>query len=674
MDKKIEKTVEIDGRSVPIDGERNILELVRKAGVELPTFCYHSELSVYGACRLCLVDVKGRGIVAACSTPPEPGMRVATSTEEIRGIRRVSVELLLASHEQSCPTCAKSATCKLLDLSRRLGVRQTRYKPLRSPAPVDNTGPSLVRDPNKCVLCGDCVRMCSEIQGIGAIDFVHRGAKAAVAPAFGKNLEQVECVYCGQCAAVCPTSAIMPKPALDGVWAALGDPRKKVVVQVAPAVRAALGERFGAIPGMRTSGKMVAALRALGFDAVYDTAFTADLTVREEAEEFIARKTRGERIPQFTSCCPAWVKYAEQYHPELLPNLSTCRSPQQMFGSVAKKILPSTLGVDAADLVVVSVMPCTAKKFEAGRPEFAEGGVPDVDHVLTTQELAVMIEERGIRFEQLEADHFDQPFGAKSGAGIIFGVSGGVSEAVLRYASERLGGARREDFVPSGGDDASGAIVYEAEMGGGVLRLAVVSGLAKAKKLIEEMRAGRAAFDLVEVMACPGGCVNGAGQPTAQAGDSRATRRRAEALRADDRGCELRAPQDNPFIHELYEKHLGKTGGKKAHHMLHTCHKSRRRLDNEPLAVGSVGKTPKTSVSVCVGTSCFVRGSQKLLRGIIEHVEAKGLRDEVDIAATFCHERCAKGPTVIVNGEIIERCTIERAIEAVSEAREAMPV
>ncbi|MGD0911541.1 MAG: [Fe-Fe] hydrogenase large subunit C-terminal domain-containing protein, partial [Terracidiphilus sp.] len=331
MKELTQPTLTIDGKTVLIEGERNLLELVRKAEIDLPTFCYHSELSVYGACRLCLVQVEGRGIMGACSTPPEPGLKIQTTTPEIREIRRIAVELLLANHDQQCPTCARSANCQLQMLAQRLGIRKVRFKPVHAPVPIDDSSPSLIRDPNKCVLCGDCVRMCSEIQGIGAIDFAHRGHDVCVTPAFGKQLGDVECVNCGQCASVCPTGALTPKPEVDEVWSLLADPEMTVVVQIAPAVRVGLGECFGLKPGEITTGQIAAALRRLGFDQVYDTAFAADLTVVEEGTEFLKRKSEGGKLPMFTSCCPGWVKYAEQYFPDLLPNLSSCRSPQAMF-------------------------------------------------------------------------------------------------------------------------------------------------------------------------------------------------------------------------------------------------------------------------------------------------------------------------------------------------------
>ena len=366
-----ENIVTIDKKEIAVGNEQNLLELIRKAGIDLPTFCYHSELSVYGACRLCMVDVESLGLVPACSTPPVRGMKVRTNTDEIRKMRRIIVELLLANHTQNCPTCQKSTTCQLQALARRLGITKIRFKKQTKDLPLDNSSPSLQRDPNKCVLCGDCVRICEEVQSVGAIDFSYRGSRTQVIPSFGKQLDEVECVNCGQCARICPTGALTPKSEVDEVWAALHDPEKVVVAQVAPAVRVALGEIFGLEPGVTTTGQIAAALRAIGFDKVFDTSFTADLTVIEESNEFIARVESGERIPQFTSCCPAWVKFVEQYYPEFVGHLSTCKSPQQMFGALAKEMLPQQLDARKEDVVVVSIMPCTAKKFEAKRAEFS---------------------------------------------------------------------------------------------------------------------------------------------------------------------------------------------------------------------------------------------------------------------------------------------------------------
>ncbi|HQA00483.1 MAG TPA: [FeFe] hydrogenase, group A, partial [Phycisphaerae bacterium] len=603
-------TVTIDGREVAINGERNLLELIRRANIDLPTFCYHSELSVYGACRLCLVNVEGRGICAACSTRAEPGMVVRTSTEEIREIRKIAIELLLANNDHNCPTCNKSSACQLQNLARRLGITEVRFKSRKAPEPVDRSSPSLVRDPNKCVLCGDCVRACSEIQGIGAIDFAHRGHNVAVLPSFGKNLNQVECVNCGLCATVCPTGALTPKSEVEAVWKLLDDPTKTVVAQIAPAVRVALGESFGMAPTSVVTGQIVAALKAIGFDRVFDTSFTADLTVIEEANEFLARKQAGKNIPLFTSCCPGWVKFAEQYYPELLSHISSCRSPQQMFGSLAKEMLPERYGIDRKDLVVVSIMPCTAKKYEAQLPRFEKDGIRDVDHVLTTQELARMIEEAGIRFDQLQPESLDLPMGFKTGAGVIFGNSGGVTEAVLRYAVEKVNHVKLEspDFMIVRGQE--GLREATVRLGDEDVKIAIVHGLANARKIAEQVKAGTCEYDFVEVMACPGGCIGGAGQPVPK--DVQVRMFRTQGLYAADKMLQLHKPQENHFVTELYETKLGEVGGHAAHRLLHTSYQSRRRIADEDLSLTSSGQA-KLTVSVCVGTNCIVRGAQDLL-------------------------------------------------------------
>ncbi|MFW5688840.1 MAG: [Fe-Fe] hydrogenase large subunit C-terminal domain-containing protein, partial [Spirochaetota bacterium] len=437
-------TVLVDGRPIPIEGEPNLLALIRKANIDIPTFCYHSELSTYGACRLCLVEINGRQIDASCVVPPKDGMSVRTSTQKIRRMRKMNLELILANHTRECPTCTRSSDCKLRSLSTQLGVETPRFRRTREERPLDTGSVALVRDPNKCILCGDCVRTCSEVQGIGAIDFAYRGEDVVVTPAFNRSLGDVDCVNCGQCAAVCPTAAITPRSESAEVWEALDRRETTVVAQIAPAVRVALGEMFGIGTGEAQTGKIVAALRMLGFDKVYDTCFGADLTVLEEASEFRARRVAGATGPMFTSCCPAWVKYAEQTHSDLLPRLSTCMSPQSMVGALAKGT--GVVGGAAARVTVVAIMPCTAKKYEAKRDELSRDGEPLVDHVITTTELGRMIQEAGIRFSDLEPDSMDLPMGVPSGAGIIFGRSGGVGEAVARLLLEESTGRRDTAF------------------------------------------------------------------------------------------------------------------------------------------------------------------------------------------------------------------------------------
>lgn len=670
MNKAIQPTLTIDGRTVAIEGERNLLELIRKANIDLPTFCYHSDLSVYGACRLCLVQVEGRGIVGACSAPPEPGLKVQTSTQEIREVRRISVELLLANHDQSCPTCSRSANCQLQGLAQRLGIKKVRFKSVHEPVPLDESSPSLVRDPNKCVLCGDCVRMCWEVQGIGAIDFANRGHEAAVQPAFGKLLGEVECVNCGQCASVCPTAALTPKSEVDQVWELLADPSKTVVAQVAPAVRVGLGECFGLKPGEITTGQIVAALKHMGFEQVYDTSFAADLTVVEEGTEFLQRKKEGKHLPLFTSCCPAWVKYAEQYFPELLQDLSTCRSPQQMFGSLLKEMLPEQLKIGRKDLKVIAIMPCTAKKFEARRPEMGVDGDPDVDYVLTTQELAHMVQSCGLMFDKLQPESFDLPFGFYTGAGVIFGNSGGVMEAVLRFAAEKATGKKLERFEFQEVRGDSGLREATVPVNGSELKLAIVHGLRNARVVAEQVRDGKSNYDVIEVMACPGGCIGGAGQPVTTVRNARELR--TKGLYQADKMLQLHKSQENVFITECYSKCLGEVGGKKAHHLLHTTYQGRRRINDETLPLMQSHADEKVKVSVCLGTNCYLKGSQQVLNEVLRHAEESGLDERLDVRAAFCFDKCETGPTVMIDGDHVPHCTAHKAIEELNRRAEAL--
>ncbi len=565
------KTITIDNTVYQIENDKNLLEAIRSAGIDLPTFCYNPELSVYGACRMCMVEVEGRGLVPACSTAVSDGMVVKTNTRQIRNMRKMIVELMLAHHDQNCTTCPKSGSCKLQKLAHDLGVSKVRFKQLECDMTIDTSSASVVRDSSKCILCGDCVRVCREVQGIGVLEFSKRGSDAKVVSGINQPMANTDCVNCGQCIKACPVGALYPKSEIDEVWDAIYDEEKTVVVQMAPAVRVALGENFGFKAGDLQVGQMVAALRGLGFDYVYDTSFAADLTVIEEGNEFIERFTKGDRMPQFTSCCPAWVKYAEQFYPDMIPNLSSCKSPQQMFGSLCKDQLTKTLNIPREKLVVVSIMPCTAKKFEAKRPELAVDGNPDVDVVITTQELAQMIRERGIDYANLAPSAFDMPFGFKTGAAVIFGTTGGVSEAVLRYAAYALNGG----VIPEVKElrESDGIRTVEVPLGDIKLRLAIVSGLANTKRLIEKIRAGEEQYDLVEVMACCGGCVNGGGQPiTEEKADVAA---RAKGLYEDDASLEFKSAEENPYLKEMYENGLTH---ELAHELLHTTYTDRSGL------------------------------------------------------------------------------------------------
>ncbi|HBN94924.1 MAG TPA: ferredoxin [Firmicutes bacterium] len=573
----------VNGESVALDGEKSLLEVVQNAGIDLPTLCYHPELSLHGACRLCMVEVAGRGVVAACHTPPESGMVVKTNTAVLRRLRRMALELLLSRHDRECTSCSRSGHCSLQDLSNRFGISDLRFKHERTDhLPID-TSSILVRDPNKCILCGECVRMCGEVQGIGVYGFAHRGAKMQVTTAFNQDLAHTDCVHCGQCAAICPTGALVIKPQMQEAWKALNDENKTVVVQVAPAVRVSLGEEFGMTPGESTMGQLISALRTLGADKVFDTAFTADLTVLEETEEFLERVQSGEKLPQFTSCCPAWVKFAEQFYPEFLPHLSTCRSPQQMMGSLIKKFYAKELGKKPEDLYMISVMPCTAKKFEASREEFTTEGVPDVDLVLTTQELARMIKEAGIDYVSLPDMPPDHPFGHVTGAGVIFGVTGGVSEAVLRLGYERITETELENVAFTEVRGYNGMRKWELDLQGQGLTLGVVHGLANAKAVLDDLKAGKVHFDLIEVMACPGGCIGGAGQPITYV-NRKVRQERGAGLYHDDVVTPLHKSQQNPDVLTIYEKWLTEPGSETAHEVLHTSYRERGSLWPRPKA------------------------------------------------------------------------------------------
>ncbi|MDR3708657.1 MAG: [FeFe] hydrogenase, group A [Capsulimonadaceae bacterium] len=643
--------ITVDGVHVELNGEKNLLEVVRKAGIDLPTFCYHSELSVFGACRMCVCEVEGRGLQATCSTPPSNGMVIKTNTDKTMRIRRMALELLLSNHCGDCPSCSKNGNCRLQTLAQRLGVTKVRFPKPQFSHEIDDQSASLVRDSGKCILCGDCVRMCKEVQGIGVLDFVGRGWDAKISTAFGKSLADVECVLCGQCATCCPTGAITVKSEIDKAWKAIYDTKKTVVVQVAPAVRAALADHYGVQSGELAMGKLVAALRRLGFDRIYDTSFAADLTTVEEGTEFLGRLASGERLPQFTSCCPAWVKYAEQFHPSLLNNLSSCKSPQQMFSSLAKKHLPETLGVEAENMVVISIMPCTAKKFEAARPEFAENGVPDTDIVLTSQEVIRMMDEGGIQFNELAPESLDMPFGIKTGAGVIFGATGGVAEAVLRLAT--LGAdrtSRKIEFHEVRGMEG----IREAEVmvGDKNVRLAVVNGLANAKELVAKVESGESSYDIIEVMSCRGGCIGGAGQPLPN--DMAARERRRKLIYECDSLQNLRNAADNPYVQEAYTKWLQSPNSHVAHELLHTAYRHRRRLSGQVIDVQESTNVDaqKVCIKVCVGTGCYTKGAYNTLHKLMARAEKKGYTDRLEIKASFCFENCGGGPSVEVDGNL----------------------
>ena len=553
----------IDGKRVAFDGEKNVLAVIRKAGIEIPTFCYNSELSVYGACRMCVVENEWGGIEASCSMQPRDGMKIRTNTMKLQKHRKMILELLLAAHCRECTVCEKIGKCKLQELALQYGIRNIRFQDTREIVEVDKTSQAIVRDINKCILCGDCVRVCDEIMGMGVIDFAHRGSNLRVIPAFDRKIGETNCINCGQCAAVCPTGAITIKGDIGRAWTAIHDPNKRVVMQIAPAVRVAIGEEFHLKPGENTMGKLVAALKMMGVDEVFDTTLGADLTVMEEAREFAKRLEAGGPFPMFTSCCPAWVRYVEKKKPEYLSNISSCKSPMEMFGAVLRSHYDHMKETDGKDTVIIAVMPCTAKKFEASREEFITNGIRDVDYVLTTQEIATMIMEAGIVFSELENESTDMPFGMGSGAGVIFGTTGGVAEAVIRYCvPEKDTNALREiEFCGVRGMEDS-LKSAEIPLGDKTVKVAVVHGLKNAQDLIRSIEAGEAYYDLVEVMACPGGCIGGAGQPF---GLRERKVKRAEGLYSADKLSQIKRSEENPMILSLYNGILSKNKHKLLH-------------------------------------------------------------------------------------------------------------
>ncbi|MGN0370948.1 MAG: [FeFe] hydrogenase, group A [Butyrivibrio sp.] len=553
----------IDGIRTEFTDERNILQVIHKAGIHVPTFCYYSDLSIYGACRMCVVEDERGNIMASCSTLPKDKMVIKTNTGRLHNYRKMILELLLASHCRDCTTCDKNQNCRLQLLARRFGIDEVRFKDTRPPMKIDDSSLSIVRDPSKCILCGDCVRMCNEVQHVGAIDFVNRGSDMMVTPAFGRNIADTDCVNCGQCAAVCPTGAITIKSDLKNVWKAIYEPGKRVVAQIAPAVRVALGEEFGLEPGKNSIGKIFTAMRMLGFDTVFDTSVAADLTIMEEAAELVEKLQKGDnKYPLFTSCCPGWIRFAETKHPELMPYISTCKSPMEMFGAVIKEYYKPADKESGLETVSVAVMPCVAKKYEAARDEFKRDGIPDVDYVITTKELIHMIREVGIQFNEIEPGAPDMPFSISSGAGVIFGVTGGVTEAALRRVAEKNDFAMKE-IEYSGIRGMDGIKTADVTLGDTTLKIAVVSGLGNADKLIEAIEKGEMQFDFVEVMACPYGCIAGAGQPFSHKADKA---KRATGMYKADKSALIKRSEENPVVKDLYEHGLLKD---RAHELLH---------------------------------------------------------------------------------------------------------
>ena len=556
------KYLTVNNQKIAFDDEKNLLSVIRKAGINLPTFCYHSELSTYGACRLCVVeDDRGR-VFASCSEVPRDGMVIYTNTPKLQHHRKMILELLLASHCRECTTCHTNGECQLQKLAQQLGVSYIRFSNTKEQVPIDESSDCIVIDANKCILCGDCVRTCDEIQGMGILEFAYRGSNMRVMPAFNRKMSETDCVGCGQCRVACPTGAITIKQNFRPVWEALADPSIRVVAQVAPAVRVAIGDKFGIPKGKNSIGRLAAALGRIGFDEIYDTNFGADLTVIEESKEFVERLTNGENLPLFTSCCPAWVKFCEQKHPNLVKHISSCRSPQQMFGAILKEEARENKK-DTRKTVVISIMPCTAKKAEILRPEHFTDGEQNVDYVLTTTEVTRMIKEAGIDLEEMPSEALDMPFGLASGAGAIFGVTGGVTEAVIRNL---VGSNRMEDLEEiafTGVRGLHGTKEAVIDYQGREVRIAIVNGLRNADNLLKKMESGEVQYDFVEVMACKRGCISGGGQPLPIG--SRTKQARFEGIYNIDRAAQIKLSKENPIVRTAYE---GILKGKE-HKLLH---------------------------------------------------------------------------------------------------------
>jgi len=562
--------IEIDGEKIEVEAGTSILDAARMLNKDIPTLCYLEEKNLIGACRICLVEIENSNkLAASCITPVSEGQKISTNSSRVRKNRKMNLEFLLSNHDIDCPSCISNDSCELREIAEKFGIRKVRFEGKKSSYKLDKSTPSIFRDPEKCILCRRCESVCRDIQSVEAIQVFGRGFETVIKPSFYENLADSPCVMCGQCTLVCPTGALRESEYIEEVWQALDNPEKHVIVQTAPAVRVALSEAFSGKPGEICTEKMVTALRKLGFDKVYDTNFTADLTIMEEANELVERITQGGKLPLFTSCSPGWINFIEEYYPNYLDNLSSCKSPQQMFGALAHSYYLDKIDVKEEDLVVVSIMPCTAKKFEAQREEMAG----DVDYVLTTRELAQMIKEAGFSFENLEDGNFDQLMGESTGAAALFASTGGVMEAALRTAYEELTGVSLEDINIKDVRGFDGIKKITVNINDLEVKAAVAHGLSNAREVFKMIKQGDE-FHIIEFMACPGGCLGGGGQPLAA--DNEVLKNRMEAIYEIDSNKKLRKSHENPYIKKIYDNYLQKPGSEIAHKLLHTKYKARK--------------------------------------------------------------------------------------------------
>jgi len=569
-------TLTINGREISVEENSTILEASKELNIKIPTLCHYPDLHINSDCRICVVEIDGyRGLKTSCSTPVREGMNIRTNSPKVLNARKTITELILSNHDATCTSCVRNMRCELQSLANILGIDVNRFENVLEKKELDDHNPSIVRNANRCIKCGRCVDVCKTVQGMHVLESMGRGHDMEITPAFGKYLSDESCTFCGQCANVCPVGAIMEKDNTDVVWEKLHDPKVHVMVQIAPAVRVSIGEEIGLKTGLISNGKLVSAMKHLGFNHVYDTNFTADLTIMEEGTELISRIKNGGVLPLMTSCCPGWINLAEQEYPEILPHISTCKSPQQMFGSLAKTYYAEKINKDPKNIYVVSVMPCTAKKYEAARDEFKlDNEIADVDIVLTTRELGKMFRQMGIDFDQIKEVEFDNPFGITTGAAQLFGATGGVTEAALRTLSEVLNNEPLEDINFMDVRGMEGIKEAEVNLGGIAVRIAVSHSLSNARTLIEEVIAGNSPYTFIEIMACPGGCIGGGGQPYGTTNDIRTER--IASIYLVDGEMVYRKSHENPSIKALYKDYLKEPNSKRAHHLLHTEYYERK--------------------------------------------------------------------------------------------------